>query len=156
MKKNILITGCSSGLGLALTNYYLEKGFKVYGISRKKPEIRNANFTHISFDLSQISKIKEILSPIIQDISQFETVFLNAGILGKIKILEELSSDLVSKEDIDSMYNNFEIEEKPISESDRKKFMWLGIAKIIFGLIYTAFSYSYEHRTILGLIFIYW
>lgn len=93
MTKNILITGCSSGLGLALTNFYLENGFKVYGISRNKPEIQNANFTHISFDLSQISKIKEILSPIIQNISQFETVFLNAGMLGKIKILEELSTN---------------------------------------------------------------
>ena len=92
MQKNILITGCSSGLGQALANYYLQKGFKVYGISRNKPEIQNANFTHISFDLSLISKIKEILSPIIQDISQFETVFLNAGMLGKIKILEELST----------------------------------------------------------------
>ena len=92
MKKNILITGCSSGLGLALTNYYLQKGFKVYGISRNKPEIQNKNFTHISFDLSEISKIKEILSPIIQNISQIETVFLNAEMLGKIKILEELST----------------------------------------------------------------
>ena len=92
MLKNILITGCSSGLGLALTNYYLQKGFKVFGISRNKPEIQNINFIHISFDLSQISKIKEILSPIIQDIESIETVFLNAGMLGKIKILEELST----------------------------------------------------------------
>lgn len=91
MLKNILITGCSSGLGLALTSFYLQKGFKVYGISRNKPKIQNINFIHISFDLSQISKIKEILSPIIQDIESIETVFLNAGMLGKIKILKELS-----------------------------------------------------------------
>ena len=92
MLQNILITGCSSGLGLALTSFYLQKGFKVYGISRNKPKIQNINFIHISFDLSRISNIKEILSPIIQDISQIETVFLNAGMLGKIKILEELST----------------------------------------------------------------
>lgn len=91
MLKNILITGCSSGLGLALTSFYLQKGFKVYGISRNKPKIQNINFIHISFDLSRISKIKEILSPIIQDIESIETVFLNAGMLGKIKILKELS-----------------------------------------------------------------
>lgn len=91
MLKNILITGCSSGLGLALTSFYLQKGFKVYGISRNKPKIQNINFIHISFDLSQISKIKEILSLIIQDIESIETVFLNAGMLGKIKILKELS-----------------------------------------------------------------
>lgn len=91
MQKNILITGCSSGLGLALSHYYLEKGFRVYGISRNKPEINNPNFIHKNFDLSQISKIKDELSSYINDISQFETVFLNAGMLGKIKILEELS-----------------------------------------------------------------
>lgn len=92
MKKNILITGCSSGLGLALSNYYLQKGFKVYGISRNKSNIENINFTHIVFDLSELSQIKEILSPIIKDISQIETVFLNAGMLGKIRVLDELST----------------------------------------------------------------
>jgi benzil reductase ((S)-benzoin forming) len=92
MGKNILITGCSSGLGLALSHYYLEKGFKVYGISRNKPEINNPNFIHKSYDLSQISKIKDELSSFINDISQIQTAFLNAGMLGKIKILEELST----------------------------------------------------------------
>ena len=92
MRKNILITGCSSGLGLALSHYYLEKGFKVYGISRNKPEINNPNFIHKSYDLSQISKIKDELSSFINDISQIQTAFLNAGMLGKIKILEELST----------------------------------------------------------------
>ena len=109
MLKNILITGCSSGLGLALTNYYLQKGFKVFGISRNKPEIQNINFTHISFDLSQISKIKEVLSPIIQDISQIETVFLNAGMLGKIKILEELSTSEMQEVYALNVYANKEL-----------------------------------------------
>ena len=65
MKKNILITGCSSGLGFALTNYYLEKGFKVFGISRNSPIISNHNFIHKSYDLSNISQIKEELSAFI-------------------------------------------------------------------------------------------
>lgn len=91
MQKNILITGCSSGLGLALTNYYLEKNYKVFGISRKKPDITNTNFIHKSFDLSNISKIKEELSTFILNIKEIDTVFLNAGMLGKIKILSELS-----------------------------------------------------------------
>lgn len=91
MQKNILITGCSSGLGLALTNYYLQKNYKVFGISRKKPDISNTNFIHKSFDLSNISKIKEELSTFILNIKEIDTVFLNAGMLGKIKILSELS-----------------------------------------------------------------
>ena len=100
MKKNILITGCSSGLGLALTNYYLQKGFKVYGISRNKPEIQNQNFIHISFDLSQISEINTSLTNILKEIKNLELVFLNAGMLGKIKILQELSI-----EEMQEVYN---------------------------------------------------
>lgn len=109
MLKNILITGCSSGLGLALTNYYLQEGFKVYGISRNKPDIKNENFIHKSFDLSNISKIKEELSAFILDIKEINTVFLNAGMLGKIKILSELSIQELNEVYALNVYANKEL-----------------------------------------------
>ena len=109
MKKNILITGCSSGLGLALTNYYLQKGFKVYGISRNKPEIQNQNFIHISFDLSKISEIKTSLTTILKDIKNLDLVFLNAGMLGKIKILQELSIEEMQEVYSLNVYANKEL-----------------------------------------------
>ena len=109
MQKNILITGCSSGLGLALTNYYLQKNYKVFGISRKKPDITNTNFIHKSFDLSNISKIKEELSAFILDIKEIDTVFLNAGMLGKIKILSELSIQELNEVYTLNVYANKEI-----------------------------------------------
>lgn len=109
MKKNILITGCSSGLGLALTNYYLQKGFKVYGISRNKPEIQNQNFIHISFDLSKISEIKNSLTNILKEIKNLDLVFLNAGMLGKIKILQELSIEEMQEVYSLNVYANKEL-----------------------------------------------
>ena len=109
MKKNILITGCSSGLGLALTNYYLQKGFKVYGISRNKPEIQNQNFIHISFDLSKISEIKTSLTTILKEIKNLDLVFLNAGMLGKIKILQELSIEEMQEVYSLNVYANKEL-----------------------------------------------
>lgn len=109
MKKNILITGCSSGLGLALSNYHLEKGFKVYGISRNKPEIQNQNFIHISFDLSQISDIKTSLTNILKEIKNLDLVFLNAGMLGKIKILKELSIEEMQEVYSLNVYANKEL-----------------------------------------------
>lgn len=109
MQKNILITGCSSGLGLALTNYYLEKGFKVFGISRTKPNIENLNFIHINFDLSQVYKIKEKLTDILENINKFETVFLNAGMLGKIKVLKDLSIEELNEVYTINVYANKEL-----------------------------------------------
>ena len=109
MQKNILITGCSSGLGLALTNYYLQKGFKVYGISRNKPEIQNQNFIHISFDLSKILEIKTSLTTILKEIKNLDLVFLNAGMLGKIKILQELSIEEMQEVYSLNVYANKEL-----------------------------------------------
>ncbi|AXX94754.1 SDR family NAD(P)-dependent oxidoreductase [Arcobacter ellisii] len=109
MQKNILITGCSSGLGLALTNYYLKKNFKVFGISRTKPNIDNQNFFHINFDLSQVDKIKENLTDILKETNEFETVFLNAGMLGKIKVLKDLSIEELNEVYSLNVYANKEL-----------------------------------------------
>lgn len=109
MQKNILITGCSSGLGLTLTKYYLEKKYKVYGISRNKPDIFDENFIYKSFDLSQISKIKQELTSFIKEIDNIEIVFLNAGMLGKIKILEELTIDEMNEVYSLNVYANKEL-----------------------------------------------
>jgi len=109
LQKNILITGCSSGLGLALTNYYLKKNFKVFGISRTKPNIENLNFIHINFDLSQVDKIKEKLTDILENINEFETVFLNAGMLGKIKVLKDLSIEELNEVYTLNVYANKEL-----------------------------------------------
>lgn len=97
MSKNILITGCSSGLGLALTNYYLEHGYIVYGISRKKPNIKNDNFYFKEFDLSQIDTIKSSISNFITEIIDIEVVYLNAGMLGEIKEMTKLSSEHIKE-----------------------------------------------------------
>lgn len=90
--KNILITGCSSGLGLALTNLYLEKGYKVFGISRNRPRIEDENFFFKGFDLSKIDEIKKELTPFIKKLASLDTVFLNAGMLGEIKEITKLST----------------------------------------------------------------
>lgn len=93
MSKNILITGCSSGLGLALTNFYLENGFIVYGISRSNPKIKNKNFYFQEFDLSKVKEIKDSLTAFIANIEKIQTVYLNAGTLGEIKEMANLTSD---------------------------------------------------------------
>ena len=93
MKKNILITGCSTGFGFALTKFYLNQGYKVYGISRRKPEIEDKNFIFKDFDLSLVDKIKNSLTQFITAIKEIEIVYLNAGILGEIKSATEISTE---------------------------------------------------------------
>lgn len=109
MQKNILITGCSSGLGLCLTNIYLENGYKVYGISRNKPDISNENFIFKSFDLSKTALIKQELVDFITNIKKLECVFLNAGILGMIKHLKDISIEELNQVYNLNVYSNKEL-----------------------------------------------
>ncbi|MGB6329960.1 MAG: SDR family oxidoreductase [Halarcobacter sp.] len=62
---NILITGTSKGIGKAIAQYYLNKGYNVIGISRSAKSIDNDKYTHISYDITNdlhdlIYKIKNI------------------------------------------------------------------------------------------------
>ena len=109
MSKNILITGCSSGLGLALTNLYLQKGFKVYGISRRKPNIENENFIFKTYDLKNIRTIKQDLNNFIEDVKEFETVYLNAGMLGEIKSSFDINLDELNEVYELNVYANKEL-----------------------------------------------
>jgi len=109
LKKNVLITGCSSGFGLALTQYYLEKNYNVFGISRTKPDIINGDFIFQSCDLSKVEDIKTNLSEFIQNIKNLELVYLNAGMLGEIKSSLEISTDELKKVYELNVYTNKEL-----------------------------------------------
>ena len=52
-KKNIIVTGSSSGIGLSITKALLKNKANVLGISRRAPSLSNKNYQHINFDLSK-------------------------------------------------------------------------------------------------------
>lgn len=88
--QNVLITGIGSGLGEALAKEYLAQGYQVYAIGRTFPPILDSHphFFFFPYDLSQTFTLKETVRSFVQD-HQFETVILNAGILGEIATLEK-------------------------------------------------------------------
>lgn len=63
--KNILVTGCSRGLGLEITEMLLAEGYTVYGLSRKSSSAMNMlekkykyTFVPFNYDLEDIDNIK--------------------------------------------------------------------------------------------------
>lgn len=69
---NILITGSSKGIGKAVSLYFLEKGFEVYGLDLLDSSINHKNYHHYKVDISK----KEQLP----DIKDINYIFNNAGL----------------------------------------------------------------------------
>ncbi|MBQ1223249.1 MAG: 3-ketoacyl-ACP reductase [Oscillospiraceae bacterium] len=51
--KTVIVTGAASGIGLAVAHLFLDKGYKVFGMSRReKSPIDDPDFTYIAGDIS--------------------------------------------------------------------------------------------------------
>ena len=90
MLSNILVTGVSAGLGKALAHRYGLSGNRIYGISRDERKV-DGFINHIECDIEKVYEISYKLSNLLNGVKEIETVFLNAGVLGQIDFLNEVS-----------------------------------------------------------------
>ncbi|MES9970894.1 MAG: SDR family NAD(P)-dependent oxidoreductase [Candidatus Thiodiazotropha sp.] len=91
-KKNALVTGNSSGLGLGLSEVLLAHGYKVFGCSRRGCDLAG-DVEDIRCDLTRFDTIGENLERLLQGVGTLQLVVLNAGILGEIKHISKTSLD---------------------------------------------------------------
>jgi len=92
--KNVVVTGCSYGLGFAICQEFLNSGHRVFGISRTEPKVSNTNFTWIKADLlndSDISKIHELIGDYSIDI-----LINNAGMTVEKNALDYSNQDFLN------------------------------------------------------------
>lgn len=77
--KTALVTGASSGIGLAISKYLLQQDYIVYGIGRVfKQHIDNDNFHPLIIDLLDIDTLLKQLNNI--DLSNLSLLINNAGV----------------------------------------------------------------------------
>jgi short-subunit dehydrogenase len=82
VKSIVLVTGASSGIGLALAKQFLEKGFKVYGTTRK-PVSADAQTGHgiafLPLDVTDQPAQQECISLILKREGHIDILVNNAG-----------------------------------------------------------------------------
>lgn len=69
MEKSVLITGCSSGIGLCTCEYLKSKGYRVFATARKAEDVerlRQQGFEAFQLDVSSSDQIKEVVTKITQ------------------------------------------------------------------------------------------
>jgi len=99
-KKNIFITGVSSGIGHSLAAAYLHRGDTVYGVSRREPHdlmVTQGNFHFAELDLTDTEKLAPVCEALLQNTTKLDLVVLNAGILSPIRDMVETPLDELRK-----------------------------------------------------------
>ncbi len=76
----MLITGTSRGIGRALAEYYLVRGWTVYGCSRKKADLRDPHYRHFELSVSDENKVKGMFAALRKREGRLDVLVNNAGI----------------------------------------------------------------------------
>lgn len=99
MKKVVVVTGASSGLGLSLAKKFAASGHLVYGISRTQTKWENAvnavgypdSFKLLQADLTKEQQVKKSIESILKQAGQIDLIINNAGYGGTLSKTEDLS-----------------------------------------------------------------
>ncbi len=79
MAQVVLITGASSGLGRALCEHLSERGYRVYGTSRK-PGAYQVSFPLLTLDVTDPVSIRRAVEQIMAEAGRIDVLVNNAGV----------------------------------------------------------------------------
>ena len=77
MEKVVIITGASSGIGLATARLFMNKGYKVYGLARE--EYAMGGFTCYKADVNDAERMQAIINEVYQKEGRIDVFVNNAG-----------------------------------------------------------------------------
>ena len=91
MSKVVLVTGGSSGIGKAIGEWLLQKGFKVYGTSRNPESYRDSKIPLLALDVVDQKSITACVETLLKKENRIDVLVNNAGagITGPIEEVPE-------------------------------------------------------------------
>lgn len=82
MKKTVLVTGASAGIGKATAIYLAQNGYNVYGAARrteKMQDLKNYGITTIALDVTKQESVIACVEQILQEVGSIDVLINNAG-----------------------------------------------------------------------------
>lgn len=102
----MLITGSRKGIGRAMAEHYLEKGFIVVGCSRTQSDLQHPLYEHYTMDVSNEKEVKKLFSFLVKKYGKLDILINNAGIASMNHSLLT-SSETVRKIFETNVFGNF-------------------------------------------------
>lgn len=75
-----IVTGTRKGIGRFLANHYADQGHQVIGCSRKEPDWRHENYTHMAADVTSENDVCDMFAAIRKQHGRADNLINNAGI----------------------------------------------------------------------------
>ncbi|CAA6818805.1 MAG: Putative NAD(P)-dependent oxidoreductase EC-YbbO [uncultured Sulfurovum sp.] len=99
--QNIVITGCSTGIGLATAQYLKEQGYKVYPTVKNEKDLtvlRAMGFDNVmKLDVRHSEEIATVISSIVKEDGKIDIWFNNAG-FGQAGAVEDIRTDVLREQ----------------------------------------------------------
>lgn len=135
---NIVITGCSSGIGLETALYLKDKSFKVYPTARNPRDVENLKTLGFEeamlLDVTKPEQISAVIAEVLQKEGTIDAWFNNAG-FGQPGALEDIRTDVLKAQFETNVFGLHECTRQLIPVMRKQ-----GYGKII------------QHSSVLGLI----
>ena len=95
MKKTVIITGTSSGVGKQCVEKFLNKNWNVIGLSRTNIDFYNENYFHVQTDIKDALSIKNSFDVISKKYKSIDLLINNAAVF-KMKPLVEFNEEEIN------------------------------------------------------------
>jgi NAD(P)-dependent dehydrogenase (short-subunit alcohol dehydrogenase family) len=96
--KSVLITGCSSGIGLCVAGGLKDKGYRVFATARKAADVEHlaaAGFESLQLDLADPASIRAAVDDILGRTDGTLDALFNNGAYGQPGAVEDLSREVL-------------------------------------------------------------
>lgn len=100
-KKSILITGCSTGIGLCVAQALQQRGYRVFATARKEADVKKLialGLESVQLDLDNSASIKSAFNTIIEKTDGTLDALFNNGAYGQAGAIEDLSRDVLRQQ----------------------------------------------------------
>ncbi len=100
-KKSILITGCSTGIGLCVAQSLHQRGYRVFATARKAEDVIKLNamgLESLQLDLDKSQSIQKAVKEILERTNGTLDALFNNGAYGQAGALEDINRDVLRQQ----------------------------------------------------------
>jgi len=110
--KTILITGCSSGIGLCAARGLRQRGYRVFATARKENDVKNLcaeGFEAFQLDLADSRSIRVALDLVLQSTGGSLYALFNNGAYGQPGAVEDLTREVLREQFETNLFGTHEL-----------------------------------------------